>query len=106
MCGFPEKELNEQLKSFSFDDLDFDLMTFAELSILEWEGLKINKLIVRRAKELGFNLNSLTREQRMAALSCMTPEELSVADRLMEILLKNTRLKKNLSKKDKRRKCP
>jgi hypothetical protein len=87
-----------ELKDLSLDNLDFDLMTFKEYSTLIDSNLKLDKLIVKRAEELGFNPSFLTEEQRKAAVLCMPSEDLKKTKKPMQIMLKNHRLRKNLSK--------
>jgi hypothetical protein len=100
MFEFPEKDTLSKSQFFSIDDFDFDLLTFAEYSILIADSLKIDELMLKRAEELGFNLALLTEEQKSAALLCTTSKEIEVAKRLLEILLKIQRLNKRLSKDD------
>jgi hypothetical protein len=91
------EEETVDLKDLLLSELDSDLITFKEYSILIRDSQKLIELIEKRAEELGFNPFFLTEEQKMAAFLCMPPEDLKPIKRLLEIILKNYSLRKRLS---------
>jgi len=83
------------------NDADVSLMSAEELKLKFMLTAEHEKLVKKRAEELRFYPDTLTREERDAVLACLTFEEMKPLFKTEMIFQKNQRLMKELSPEEK-----
>jgi hypothetical protein len=81
--------------------IDYSLMTLTEIKIEGENSSKHDKYVRKRADELGFYPDTLTDDERIATLKCLSYEELKPFYKAVALYEKNQRLQKSLSSIDK-----